>query len=122
METSVIDRKLRRKKDENEQKKKAECTFKPQINEYKAAEGEEAKNASKHVKVSTSKPTADRCAALYQLSKKIVKKDDKSTDDYLYEKAKEEYTFAPNIDKDKVAEEPAPAHALILRYPRPLNG
>ena len=97
-------RKLKKKKEEIEKAEKAVCTFKPQITEYKHGETEESKLAAKHVKVSTSKPTADRCQSLYELSKKIVKKDDKPTDEYVFEKEKDQYTFAPNIEKEKVFE------------------
>ena len=96
-------RKLRKKKEDYEQSKKAECTFKPQILEYNPNPTSEAnKKPSKHVKVSTSKSTADRCQVLYELAKKIVKKEDKPTDDYIYEKEQKEYTFAPNLVKEKI--------------------
>ncbi len=107
--TNHPNRKLRKKKEEYEQSKKAECTFKPQITEYVPdATVEPPKKTAKHVKVSTSKSTADRCQALYELAKKIVKKEDKPTDDYIYEKEKDQYTFAPNISKEKKVE-PVPA-------------
>lgn len=80
------------------------CTFKPKINEYKHAESEEAKKLTKHTMVSTSKSTSDRCQVLYDLSKRIVKHEDKPTDDYMFEKEKDQYTFAPNLEKDKVVE------------------
>ncbi len=100
-------RKLRRKQDEVEQAKKAECSFKPQINDYKPEENAKATSKSaKHVKVSTSKSTSDRCKVLYELSKKIVKKEDKPTDEYLFEKEKKEYTFAPNTKKEEAAAKP----------------
>lgn len=52
--------------------------------------------------MSSSKPSADRCHDLYELSKKLPKKGDKATDEVLFEKEKEQYTFAPNIEKEKV--------------------
>lgn len=44
----------------------------------------------------------NRFTELYKLSKKNQKKTDVPTDEYLFEKNKEEYTFAPMIIKQKV--------------------
>ncbi len=57
--------------------------------------------------------TADRCHVLYELSKKIVKKEDKPTDEYQFEKDKEEYTFAPKITREKV-EDVAPLNDQMV--------
>lgn len=116
---------------EKEQEEDNECTFKPQIIEYnrnemecqQASPSEDVKNSIEdaiksskpdsgsgskisptkvpHVMVSTTSSTRDRCAMLYDLSKKKVKKQDKPTDAYIYEKNTKEFTFAPNLKKDK---------------------
>jgi hypothetical protein len=44
--------------------------------------------------------TGDRCNDLYELSKTLHQfkwRNDKSKDDYEYEKSKDECTFAPNL-------------------------
>lgn len=43
-----------------------------------------------------------RNVELYQLAKKKEKKADVPTDEYKFEKEKDEYTFAPNISKPKI--------------------
>lgn len=54
--------------------------------------------------MSSANPSADRCQDLYELSKKITKKEDKNKDDILLEKEKEQYTFSPNLEKDTPVE------------------
>ncbi len=61
-----------------------DCTFRPSIRPS-AVQGNSA--------------AADKCADLYMLAKRQLKRSDKSTDDYLLEKAPGEYTFAPNTIK-----------------------
>lgn len=92
-------------------KEREECTFKPTITEMPKIEFAEPK-PSGHIKTSSSKPSQDRCHDLYELSKKIVKKEDKPTDEYYLEKEKTEYTFAPQINKEKIIEEPGPVAPL----------
>ena len=43
----------------------------------------------------------DRCMHLFELSKKSVKKHDKKTDEYIYEKNPQQYTFKPSIKTSK---------------------
>ena len=56
-----------------------------------------------HVQLSTAEHMSDRCQALYDLAKKMPKRDDKSTDQYILEKDQKEYTFAPNLEKETSA-------------------
>jgi len=98
-----LEAKLRKKKEAYEKSQKEECTFKPKITEYVPdTTVEPPKKTAKHIKVSTAKTTGNRWDSLYDLSKKIPKKDDKSSNDYAYEKQKAECTFAPNINKEKI--------------------
>ena len=107
-------------KKNKEKQARDSCSFKPKILPYKRPEvsrqeppadnntklqGEapiSEKAKKKHTKVSTMESTTDRCKLLYELSKKIAKKDDKSTDLYKFEKDPKEYTFNPNLSKDGV--------------------
>ncbi len=53
-------------------------------------------------KVSTYKPSKDRCEDLFKLSKQLRKKEekrDKDSDEYQIEKEADEYTFHPNTKK-----------------------
>ncbi len=115
-----------------EKQEREACTFKPKILSYKKPEpGSVAhqesqqrqqppqsenngkvegalteRAARKHTKVSTIESTGDRCKLLYELSKKITKKDDKPTDQYKFEKEKDQYTFNPNLKKEEVKLKP----------------
>ena len=93
-----------------------DCTFKPRINTYKTTSksqspmkkpqvGSEKLESStkKHLKVSTAKPTLDRCKYLYNISKKI-KREEKNSDSE--EEEKEQYSFSPNINKNKIKSNP----------------
>ncbi len=97
-----------------EKQEREACSFKPKILEYKKSEtvspvkpevekNPEQKQASRemHTQLSTFQPTADRCRMLYELSKKVVKRPDKPTDLYKYEKERKEYTFAPELRKEE---------------------
>lgn len=76
-----------------ETKELAECSFKPKIIEYK-------------LKETTQQPIKDKdhCISLYKLAKK--KKSDKTTIDYEFEKAGNQCTFSPNIQKEEVDHTP----------------
>ena len=103
------------KKNKEKQERDA-CTFQPKILKYKKQDMSTSsqqerdgnseiieraeKTRKQHVKVSTAEPTADRCKILYDLSKKIVKREDKSTDLYKFEKESKEYTFSPDLKKE----------------------
>jgi hypothetical protein len=86
-------RKLRKRKVECEKYKSSQCTFKPQINKA------EFSRSLSNPRITTKKN--DRCDELYKLAKKLVKKEDTKTDDYVYMKEPEEYTFAPKLSKMK---------------------
>lgn len=49
----------------------------------------------------TKETSGDKCIDLFSTKPKgwIKDKTEKSTDDYIYEKEKEEYTFTPGINK-----------------------
>lgn len=108
---TIFYRKNARIKKEKEQEEQKVCTFHPQTIEYMTEEQPEKKEEVKtekikqkqpHVMVSTAKTTRDRCKVLYDLSKKATKHGDKPTDVYKYEKDSKEFTFHPNLGKDKV--------------------
>jgi len=84
-------------KEEIDKAEKEKCPFRPQIIKHKDED-------SKAAILKGSKQTGDRCQNLYDLAKKAPKKQDVATDDYVYEKEKQEYTFAPNIVKEKPVE------------------
>lgn len=82
------------KKDLEEEERK-NCTFRPQINRNY--------NARQQTTHNDPNTTGDKCFDLYQLSViKRKEKQDKTANDYEYEKNKEELTFQPNITKKKV--------------------
>jgi uncharacterized protein with ParB-like and HNH nuclease domain len=64
-----------------------ECTFAPQI------------TVRRQGKADTSTPFNER---LYKIRKLQIEKTDKTKEDYEYEKAKEECTFAPNLTRKPV--------------------
>lgn len=98
---------MKKIKQEIEQEEKEKCTFKPEITKYKPTESQfDSFNMSKTKKDKHAgcniAQGGNRCQELYELSKKNQKKDDKATDDYIYEKEKSAYTFAPDLTKEQV--------------------
>ena len=93
-----ISRKIKQKREETEQYITSQCTFRPNITKYRSNSRKNSNNSSK---ISLNK-SGNRCHDLYELSKNSAKKHDLTTDDYLYEKDKSEYTFIPKITKSKV--------------------
>jgi len=118
-----------------EKQERDACSFKPKINEYKKDElgpaktessppqnanentgiiSERATKKPKNTLVSTTESTGDRCKLLYDLSRKITKRDDKPTDIYKLEKEKQEFTFKPNIGKKEIKKEPQPSSVQTI--------
>lgn len=67
------------------------CTFKPQIIKKKSNKQEEK---------------TDGFERLYSMAQKKRERNNKNTDDYIYEKNPEEFTFKPTINKTKRRESP----------------
>jgi len=89
----ISNRKLKKKRIEYEQYRSSQCTFKPQINNTELA------RSISNPRIAAKKN--DHCDELYKLAKKSVKKEDTKTDDYVFRKEPEEYTFAPKLSKMK---------------------
>lgn len=81
---------------EYEQHKSSQCTFKPQINEYKT----ELTRSLSNPRIAGPKKTS-RCHELYNLARKYAKREDVKTDDYVFKKEPGEYTFAPKLSSMK---------------------
>ena len=88
-------------KKELEAKEKKDCTFRPKTNNYNPNRAEESKLQS-DTSYGVNENTGDKCFDLYQLSmNKQKQKEDKTTEEVEFEKAKEELTFQPNLQKKK---------------------
>ena len=87
------------KKDlESEERKN--CTFKPKINKKYRPNGNPDESQRSETSYGLNETTGDKCFDLYQLSLlKRKEKKDQTSEDYQFEKEKEELTFQPNLTK-----------------------